>query len=235
MTNLLLLPGLMCDEAVWDFQVQTLSDIANCSVPDWGSIDSLPGMAEHALKKAPPRFAVAGHSMGGRVALEIFRQAPDRVERIALLNTGADPRKPGEAGEEEVRKRMALVDLSRKEGMRAMGRVWLPPMINAARAGDPALVDSILDMLERKTPDIFEGQQRALINRLDATPLLGKIRCAAMLLSGREDVWSPPARHAEMAEKIPGSKLVIVPDCGHMSTMEQPRAVADALRNWLLA
>ncbi len=234
MIDLLLLPGLLCDQSVWKHQAQALSGVAACSIPDWGSLDSLPAMAEAALRSAPERFSLAGHSMGGRVALEVYRLAPERVSRIALLNTGSDARPAGAAGDEEARRRLALVGLARSKGMRVMGRTWLPPMIDAARLGDAALVDSILDMLERKTPDIFEAQQRALLARPDANALLERIRCPALLLSGREDTWSPPARHAEMAAKIRGSELVIVPNCGHMSTMERPDAVSDALRAWLI-
>jgi pimeloyl-ACP methyl ester carboxylesterase len=191
-------------------------------------------MAETALRIAPERFAVAGHSMGGRVALEIYRAAPQRVTRIALLNTGYLPRAQDAAGEQEARNRYALLEVAKNQGMRAMARQWLPPMINPARHGDHALAETIIEMFARKTPEIFEAQIRALLSRPDATPVLESIRCAALLISGHEDTWSPPARHADMAAKIPGpSSVVTVPDCGHMSTLEQPAAVAEALGAWL--
>jgi pimeloyl-ACP methyl ester carboxylesterase len=185
------------------------------------------------LRTAPERFAMAGHSMGGRVAFQVYGMAPDRVTRIALLNTAVGRRLPGAAGEDEERKRRALLHVARADGMRAMAMQWLPPMMHPDRMADTALVESIMTMVERKTPDIFEAQILALLGRPDATPVLGQIRCPALLLSGREDGWSPPARHADMAAAIPGSKLAIIPDSGHMSTMEQPAAVSRAMRDWL--
>ena len=233
MQSLVLLPGLLCDEEVWRGQIGALSDLAACTCLDWESLDSIVAMAELVLRTAPEQFALAGHSMGGRVALQVYRTAPHRVTRIALLNTAVGPRPPGAAGEEEERKRRALLNVARTEGMRAMAMQWLPPMMHPDRMADTALVETIVAMVDRKTPDIFEAQIRALLGRPDAAPVLGQIRCPALLLSGREDGWSPPARHADMAAAIPGSKLAIIPHSGHMSTMEQPAAVAGAMRDWL--
>ena len=171
--------------------------------------------------------------MGGRVALQIYRLAPDRVARIALLNTGSAPLAPGAAGEEETRKRGELVALAKLQGMRAMLRQWLPPMIDSRRINDTALVNAIIEMMSRKTPGIFAAQIQALLRRPDASAVLEQIRCPALLISGREDGWSGPAQHAAMAAKISGSQLVIIPDCGHMSTLERPAEVNAALRAWL--
>ena len=231
--NLLLLPGLVCDRGVWQQQIDALSGEAACTCPDYGSLDSLTAMAGAALCNAPGRFSVAGHSMGGRVALEVYRLAPDRVARIALLNTGYLPLAAGAAGEQEQRKRGELVALAQSQGMRAMLKQWLPPMIDSRRIHDAALVNSIIEMMSRKTPEIFAAQVRALLARPDASPVLEQIHCPALLLTGREDGWSGPAQHQTMAAKIAGSKLVIVPDCGHMSTMERPAEVSAALREWL--
>lgn len=213
--------------------MDALADVAVCTCADYGALDSLPAMADAALRAAPDRFSVAGHSMGGRVALEIYRRAPERVAGIALLNTGYLPLAAGAAGEEEKRKRGELVSLARSEGMRAMLQRWLPPMIDARRIHDTALVNAIIEMMSRKTPDIFEGQVRALLARPDATTVLEAIHCPALLITGREDGWSGPAQHQAMATKVRGSELVIVPDCGHMSTLERPLEVSAALRGWL--
>jgi pimeloyl-ACP methyl ester carboxylesterase len=231
--HLLLLPGLVCDQGVWQQQIDALSDAAACTCADYGSLDSVTAMAEAALRSAPERFSVAGHSMGGRVALEVYRRAPDRVARIALLNTGYLPLAAAAAGEEERRKRGEFVALARSQGMRAMLQQWLPPMIDSRRQGDAALVDSIIEMMSRKAPEIFAAQVRALLARPDASPVLEQIRCPALLITGREDGWSGPAQHQAMAAKIPASKLVVIPDCGHMSTMERPVEVSAALREWL--
>lgn len=213
--------------------MDALADVAACMCADYGALDSIPAMATAALGAAPGRFSVAGHSMGGRVALEIYRQAPGRVARIALLNTGYLPLAQGAAGEEEKRNRGELVALARSQGMRAMLQQWLPPMIDARRIHDTALVGTIIEMMSRKTPDIFAGQIRALLARQDASAVLEQIRCPALFITGREDGWSGPAQHQAMAAKVPGSELAIIPDCGHMSTLERPEAVSAALRAWL--
>jgi pimeloyl-ACP methyl ester carboxylesterase len=231
--DLAFLPGLLCDEEVWQYQMDALSDVATCTCADWGHLDSIVAMAESFLSTAPEQFALAGHSMGGRVAFQVYRLAPHRVTHIALLNTGADARPQGPAGEEEERKRMVLVNVAKTKGMHAMAPLWLPPMVMPGHMDDATLVNAIYGMVERKTPEIFEAQIRALLGRPDANPVLKQIRCPALLLSGREDGFSPPARHADMAAAIPGSKLAVIPESGHMSPMEQPEAVAQALRELL--
>jgi pimeloyl-ACP methyl ester carboxylesterase len=224
---------LICDQTVWQRQIDGLSDVAVCTCAGYGSLDSLPAMAEAVLRTAPERFSIAGHSMGGRVALQVYRRAPQRVARIALLNSGYLPLAAGEGGQEETRKRGELVALAQSQGMHAMLRQWLPPMIDQRRINDSALVNSIVEMMSRKTPEIFAAQVRALLARPDATPVLEQIHCPALLLTGREDGWSGPAQHAAMSAKIAGSQLAIIPDCGHMSTLERPAEVTAALRAWL--
>lgn len=230
---LLLLPGLMCDEAVWVDQVQALSPQCEVQVAAYGRIHSIEGMARHVLEMArAARFAVAGHSMGGRVALEVCRQAPERLLGLALLDTGCAPLAGGDHGEGERQGRMALLAQARAEGMRVMGRVWARGMVHPDRLESPVF-EAILDMLERSDPDRFEAQIQALLNRPDARPLLPQIACPTMLLCGREDGWSPPARHEEMQAAIPGATLEIIEHCGHMCTMEKPEAVSAALSRWL--
>jgi pimeloyl-ACP methyl ester carboxylesterase len=230
---LVLLPGLMCDRAVWGAVMDALPADAEIDVAAYGDIDTLGAMAERVLMLAPPRFAVAGHSMGGRVAFEVFRRAPERVAGIALLDTNYTPRPPGEAGAREERERLELLATARGWGTRAMGRVWVENMVHPSRRGDAALIEAIVDMFGRKSADTFEAQIRALLARPDAAPLLGAIRCPALILCGREDTWAPPARHEEMAAAIAGSTLAVIEECGHMAPMERPREVADALAGWL--
>lgn len=231
---LLLIPGLLCDEAVWQAQVQALAPVADCIVARHGMADTIEGMARQALALVPPGapLSVAGHSMGGRCALEIWRQAPERVRRLALLDTGYQARPAGATGEAEAAQRMALLTLARTEGMRAMGRHWARGMVHPARWESPVF-GQILDMIERFTPAQFEAQIQALLHRPEATDLLPGITVPTLLLCGREDGWSPLSRHEEMQRHIPGARLVAVEDCGHMSTMEQPQAVASALERWL--
>lgn len=229
----MLLPGLMCDAAVWAGQVDALSGRVACHVMAWGRLDSLGAMAEHVLAAAPPGpFALAGHSMGGRVAFEVMRRAPGRVERLALLDTATHPLADGEAGEAERAGRERLLAIARTHGMRAMAREWAAGMVHPDRHHEPVF-EAVVDMVARFTPDQFAAQIRALLARPDAAPLLPAIRCPALVLCGREDAWSPPARHEFMHERIAGSRLVVVEHCGHMSTMERPEAVSAALAGWL--
>lgn len=232
---LVLIPGLLCDATVWPSQRAALEDIADIRVADHGLQDCLQGMARAILASAPPRFAIAGHSMGGRVAFEVYRAAPERISGVALMDTGNDPLPPGEAGEREVEGRLALLETARRDGMRAMATEWVQGMVHPKRLSDTPLIESILKMFEAKTPEIYEAQTRALINRPDATPVMPAIRCPTLVLCGREDSWSPVQRHLEIASAIPGSSFVAIPDCGHMCTMERPEAVSAAMRTWFLS
>jgi pimeloyl-ACP methyl ester carboxylesterase len=225
----------MCDETVWRHQAQELAKLTSVTIADHGSIDSLPEMATTLLERAPDRFAIAGHSMGGRVTLEVFRQAHERIAGMALMDTAFAPRPQGQAGAAEAAQRYALLEIAKTKGMRAMAAVWSEKMVHPDRLSDSRLMNAILDMMERKTAKMFEAQIKALLERPDATPLLGQIACPAMVLCGRQDAWSVLAHHEEMARRIPGSKLVVVEECGHMSTMERPEAVSSAMREWLIA
>jgi pimeloyl-ACP methyl ester carboxylesterase len=230
---LVLVPGLVCDEEVWRGQSIALRGDRDVLIPQHGLADSLGGMAERILAIAPARFALAGHSMGGRVALEILARAPRRVTRLALLDTGFEALATGETGERERAGRYRLRELGRREGMLALGKDWARGMVHPSRLGDAALMDAIHGMIARAPLAQFEAQTEALLNRPDRTALLGEIRVPTLVLCGREDAWSPLARHEEMARRIAGAHLVAVPECGHMCTMERPAAVTDALRNWL--
>jgi pimeloyl-ACP methyl ester carboxylesterase len=232
---LILIPGLLCDTNVWRSQIAALSSIADVRVSDHGMQDSLVGMARTIIAGAPERFAVAGHSMGGRIALEVFHAAPDRVTGLALMDTGIHPLAPGEAGELEAAGRYRLLDIARRDGMRAMAREWVQGMVHPSRLNDRKLIEPILDMFESKSSSIYAAQIRALLDRNDAAPLLPRIRVPTLLLCGHEDAWSPPERHLEMRARIPGSTFVDIPVCGHMSTMERPDAVNAALRTWFEA
>lgn len=231
--KLLLLPGLLCDAAVWQPQIDALGDRFECSVSDYQELDSLAAMAELALAGTSGNFMLAGHSMGGRVAFEILRRAPARVDKLVLLDTGYLPRGSGEHGEREAQQRQHLVELAYSEGMRSMGREWLRGMVPQERWQDSALIESMLAMVERKTPAIHAAQIRALLGRPDASEVLPRITCPTLLLCGREDRWSPLARHEEMAQLIPGASVRVIEHAGHMTTMERPDDVSAAMREFL--
>ena len=227
-----LLPGLLCDEAVWAAQCQALPG-RRCMVPSYGRRDSIEAMARGVLDQLPDQhFALAGHSMGARVALEVMRLAPQRVVRLALFDTGLDAIASGPDGERERAQRHALLALARAQGMRAMGLQWAPNMVLPAHRGAP-LFERILAMIERQTPEVFELQIRALLGRPDARTVFASIGCPVLIGCGRQDAWSPLARHQQMQRLLPGSRLVVIEDSGHMAPMEQPAAVTRALVEWL--
>lgn len=230
--TLLLVPGLVCDERVWRDVVQALPAAADCHVPRVHGAATLGAMAEALLAEAPPRFALAGHSMGGRIALEVVRRAPQRVERLALLDTGWQPCPPGEAGAAERAQRLDLLACARREGMPALAARWAPGMVHPARHAEPVYAD-VLAMVARHGADDYERQIHALLARPDAGDVLDTLACPTLLLCGCEDTWSPLARHREMAGRVRGAHLVAVQRCGHMSPMERPTEVAQALQAWL--
>ncbi len=231
--SLVFVPGLLCDATVWRHQQTAFSGPYSVHIAAHEMRDSLGQMAERILDTAPPVFSLAGHSMGGRVALEVLRRAPERVIRLALLDTGYEALQAGDAGARERAGRHRLLDIARRDGMLVMGREWARGMVHPSRLADAAFMDVIHHMIASAPLAQFEAQINALLQRPDCTALLQQIRIPTLLLCGREDNWSPLARHMEMARHIAGSMLVAVPDCGHMSTMEQPAAVTSALRAWL--
>lgn len=232
--DLFLIPGLMCDHSVWQPLLPALSPLAQCHIVDHGDADDLGEMARRVLAQAPERFAVAGHSMGGRVVLEILRQAPQRVSHVGLLDTGFKPLPEGVAAVEERRKRQALLDIARQQGVRAMAREWVKGMVAPHRLGDTLLLGEILDMFERKSADTFARQIRALLARPDGTSVLQRIDVPTLVLCGEQDSWSPPAQHQAMTDVMPlHTPVHVIPRAGHMVTMEQPQAVAQAVCDWL--
>ena len=197
-------------------------------VLDFFGLDSMTAMAQRVLDDAPPRFSVCGFSMGGRVALQILRLAPERLERMCLLDTGVVPPGPGEPAARQV-----LVDLAYKEGMDAVCAAWLPPMLHPDRRKDPAFMGPLGDMVRRATPDIFAGQIRALLGRPDQTPLLPSINFPTVVAVGRQDEWSTVAQHEDIAKLIPNCKLVVIEDSGHFTPVEQPEALTAILRDMM--
>lgn len=230
---LMLVPGLMCDQAVWEPVLPALEARVRCTVVALADVDDLAQMARALLADAPARFALAGHSMGARVALEVLRQAPQRVSRIALLDTGYLARATGAAGEEEARKRQALLDLARAQGVRAMASVWVQGMVHPQRLADAALVARIVAMFERKSADTFARQIRALLGRPDASAVLGAIDVPALVLCGRQDSWAPVLQHQQIHQRIAQATLAVVEEAGHMAPMERPDAVSAHLLRWL--
>jgi len=227
-TPLLLLPGLLCDRALWQSQIHDLNDVADCRVPDLGGHDSMAALAAAVLAQAPPRFAVAGLSMGGYVALEILRQAPERVMRLALLDTSARADTP-----EQRQRREDLMALARQGRFKGVTPRLLPLLLHPERLADQALVDTVMGMAERVGAEAFLRQQTAIMGRSDSRELLPGIRCPSLVLCGRQDALTPLERSLEMADAIPGARLSVLEHCGHLSSLEHPTRVSAALRAWL--
>jgi pimeloyl-ACP methyl ester carboxylesterase len=224
---LLLLSGLLCDETIWADIPRRLEDAADSRIISFSGYSSITGMAEHVLADAPERFAVAGHSMGGRVALEVIRLAPQRVLRLALLNTGVHTVRDGEP-----QSRGRLLRLAHEQGMSALAAEWLPPMM-AGGSRTMELMPRLVAMVERSTSESYAGQINALLNRPEALSVLPTISVPTLLLSGTEDTWSPVSQHETMRRRIPHATLFEIHGAGHMAPFERPDAVALALREWL--
>lgn len=227
---LVLLPGLLCDAALWQPQLDGLADIADFFVADLTEQQTIEDMAAAVLHDCPwEEFALAGLSMGGYVALEIARQAPQRVKKLALLDTRAKAEIPA-----ETERRRALMALA--QGGRNFTPVtnrMLPLLVHASRVKDASLVAVIREMAERTGIEAYIRQQNAIIGRRDYVPLLLAVACPALVLCGRQDRLTPLENSEQIAAAIPGAKLVVVEGCGHLSTLERPVEVNSALRAWL--
>jgi pimeloyl-ACP methyl ester carboxylesterase len=226
---LLLLPGLMCDAAVWAAQVDAFESDYAVRIPSFHGLDSFDAMAAAALAlTGGGPFALAGHSMGGRVAMQVASMVPGRVQRLALLDTAAHLPMPL-----ETERRLGLVAIGEKDGIEAVIESWLPPMIAPNRRHDRALWDAIAAMIRRAGVDTLRGQQKALLSRRDGFAQLDAVRVPTTFIVGALDGWSPPQQHVDMQAHAPGSTLTVIEDCGHMAPMEAPEAVNAAFREWL--
>lgn len=229
-TPLLLVPGLGCTARLYAPQVAALSDVAQTHIVDHGSHATIAEIAAAALSAAPERFALAGLSMGGYIAFEMIRQAPERIERLALLDTMARPDSP--AVLERRQRHLALIADGRYADVI---EALLPVLVHPDRLADAALVAVVREMAADIGAERFARQMRAIMGRADSRPTLGAIRCPTLVLVGAKDALTPPELAREMHDGIAGSRLVVVPDCGHLSTLERPEAVTAALREWLAA
>ena len=228
---LVLLPGLLCDAALWEPQLSELADVARFWVPDLTDYETMKEMGESVLRDAPwETFALAGLSMGGYVALEVMREAPQRVTRLALLDSRARPETP-----DETQRRRQLMKLAQTErGFTPVTSRMLPLLLHPSRVKDAQLTKTVRDMAERTGIEAYLRQQRAIISRPDFRPGLPNIECPALVLCGRQDQLTPLECSEEMAAAIPGANLVVVEECGHLATLERPQIVNNALRKWLL-
>ena len=226
---LVLVPGLLCDAALWEYPSRWLGDVAEISIADTLQDDSLASMARRILAAAPDRFALAGLSMGGYVCMEIMRQASDRVTRLALLDTGsrADT-------EEQTKRRRGLIQLAEIGKFKGVTPRLLPLLVHPDRQTDEPLTSAIIEMSARVGQEAFFRQQRAIMGRPDSRGDFATYDLPVLILCGREDVLTPIGLHEEMAALIGGARLCLVEECGHLSPLERPHAVTALMRDWLL-
>jgi pimeloyl-ACP methyl ester carboxylesterase len=223
-----ILPGLLEDADAFAAVMRGLDDVATCQVADMTRADTIAGLARSALQQAPPGpLHLAGHSMGGYVALELMRQAPERVAGLALLNTNARP-----DSSEATANRRRLLELAETD-FQAVIATLLPKLMTPEHVRDPALAGIVDGMALAVGKEAFRRQQEAIIGRSDSRPHLAAIRCPTLVVAARSDQLMPVEVLREMADGIPGARLEIVENCGHMASMEQPRAVIALLRQWI--
>jgi pimeloyl-ACP methyl ester carboxylesterase len=226
--QLILLPGLLCDADLWRDQIAGLSDLADCHVPDLTRGETLSDLAQTVLAEAAPTFALAGFSLGGYVAQEIARQAPDRIERLALVDTSIRPDSP-----ERAAARRSLVATARLPGQfKGITDRMLPTYVHPSRLSDRDLIGRIRAMNERLGREVFIRQNE--LDRPDGEAVLRSLTCPVLIMCGEQDALTPLSDHQEMAAMLPHAQLVIIEESGHMAPMERPRAVTEALRPWLV-
>ncbi len=227
MATLVLIPGLVSDSIVWAPLAEAVAQHMAVHAADVSRTSSIPTMAESILAATDGDLIAVGHSMGGRVAMEMARIAPDRMRGLVLANTGHHPKRDGE----EIR-RQQMIDLGHRS-MEELADEWLPPMLSPARLTDAELIASLRAMVLRADPDMHERQIRALINRPNASAYIAELGCPILLVAARHDGWSPIVQHQEIADAASDTELVIIEDAGHFAPVERPVEVTAAIASWL--
>lgn len=227
MEPIVFIPGLLCTEVLFAPQIVAFAD-RPIMVADHRQQNSIPTIAADILSKAPERFALAGLSMGGYIAMEIMRQAPERVSRLALLDTNPRADTP-----EQTERRHFLIKLTREKGFNKVPHLLYPGFVHENRLEDEDLKATVVEMANDTGPDAFIRQTEAIIGRTDSRPFLGNISCPTLVLVGDGDTLTPPSMAQEIHGLIPGSELAVIPGSGHLSTLETPGEVIAALSGWL--
>ncbi len=225
---LILIPGLLCSARLFTPQIAGLWPFGPVTVADHRRDSEMAAIAARILADAPPRFALAGLSMGGYVAFAMLRQAPERVVKLALLDTSA---RPDTAEQSATREKFIVLAQAGKLG--EVVETLTPRFLHRNRHNDEALKQVVREMAADTGVEAFVRQQHAITSRPDSRPLLGSIRCPTLVLVGDGDELTPPELAKEICTGISGARLVVVPNCGHLSTIEKPEAVNAALAEWL--
>jgi pimeloyl-ACP methyl ester carboxylesterase len=226
--HIVFLCGLLCDETVWQSVASQLQDDFDCSICSFAGFTSLVDMARSVNAEAPTNFILVGHSMGGRVALEIYRECPERINMLGLFNTGVHLPKEGEAAG-----RQKLLDIADKKGMAAVAEAWLPPMMAQRSLQNQELMQSLRNMVTRYSAEQFHAQIHALLQRPEVESLLSNIKPPTLLVSADEDSWSPVEQHETILKSIADAELAVIQGAGHMAPVECPETVAVIIREFV--
>lgn len=225
---IILVPGLTCSPRIYGPQIPALWRSGPVILANHIRDNTMAGIAKRILDEAPDEFAIAGHSMGGYICLEIMRQAPERVKRLALLSTSASPETP-----QATERRLGWIAETKAGGYRAILDKLFSNFVHPSRSKDADLQKIVHEMGDDVGPEAFIGQLEAIMSRADTRPLLPSIKCPTLILTSDTDNMVPNTFSTELAEGIPGAKLVVIPDCGHLVQLEKPEATTAAMLDWL--
>jgi pimeloyl-ACP methyl ester carboxylesterase len=221
---ILLIPGLNCSPRLYEAQIPALWELGQVTIANHRRDETMGAIAKRILSLAPPRFRLAGLSMGGYISLEIMRQAPERVAKLALLDTSAQPETP-----QQTERRMALIALAKDNRLQAINEILWPFVVHESKQNDSSLRKAFDQMAFETGSAAFIRQQKAIMARADSRSSLGSIKCSTLVIVGDSDQLTPPAHAREIADGIPHAHLETIARCGHMSTMEEPIKVTKLL------
>lgn len=227
---IVMVPGLNCSARVYAPQVPALWQFGPVQIADHRRANSMAAIAKHVLDRAPKQFALVGFSMGGYISLEILRQARDRVLKVALVDTAAAADRP-----DQTEKRLKNIAMTREGKAAEREEALWPLLVHESRLGDDAIRSVVKEMHQETGTEAYINQQTAIMGRADSRPMLKDLKMETLIVVGDSDQLTPPAAAQEMHELIAGSKFDIIPNCGHMSTLERPDRVTKLLVEWLAA
>ena len=229
MKSLVMVPGMMCDERIFSPQIEALSQNLEVTIADISNFSSVRELASDVLKKAPKKFSLLGHSMGGIVAMEIYSQEPNRIEKLILMDT--NPK--AELDEVKLKREPQIREVNKGKLLEVM-RDEMKPNYLAESENKRCVLNVCMDMALTLGPDVFINQSRALQSRLDQQNTIQSIKIPVLIVCGSEDKLCPVERHEMMHNMITDSDLKIINNAGHMPTLEQPRETTEVIKEWLM-
>lgn len=227
--TILFIPGLLCDEALFTHQIEAFKNEYNIMVADVTGYNSIEKMAQSVLANAPKKFIICALSMGGYVAMEMMRRAPERIVRVILSNTQA-----ATDSDETKRRRRGLISIAKIGNFKGVTPKLLPMLIHSSRLDESHLTQTIMDMAERVGLEAFLNQQQAILGRVDSRPDLKKFNKPVFIVGGDEDQITPPEQAKEMAQMLPHSQIHIFEQCGHLAPLEFPHQFTHLMRSFLV-